>query len=410
MVFDRFKSWRQAETQGLTCPSCQHNNPEGTTICIRCYYQLDRPAFKQTSGLDVDTTSDLLDELVSEIEKEEIENEELEPPSFSMDNVVVDVAQYRDDDEITLAQQPDFSSILNPSPPMEEEEEYELTSEDAPRFVNKFEVPDSHGDFEEAEEIEHKPIELVQPTAETPNHVEIVSASEVPDTNGWSTSEEVNPMTDPADFDSDGVVDEYEAAFASPISIVDGTQDPRPKSRQRPLEEIQAEDSEIVEEPDLSQDPVIELPSAPTNLPIPRLNARPIPEQDELPEISDASPALPPAPRKPWKSTDEALATAIPEAVSYWPWVQQDEWPQAEVMKQLKAALRAALERNIAEATVLLDEVGPHLGNRTSFVYPVGKLLMWIGRPNAAEKMVGAASLTYPNDSEITRAREKLIS
>ncbi len=410
MVFDRFKSWRQAEIQGVTCPSCQHYNPEGTTICIRCYYQLDRPSFKQTSGLDDSTSSDLLDELVSEIEKEEIENEELKPPSFSMDNVVIDVAQYGDDDEVILTQQPDFSSILNPSQSMEEEEEYELTSEDVPRFVKKFEVPDSPGNSEEAEETEYKPIELVQPTAETPGHVEIVPASEVPDTNGWSTPEEATPVTDSADFDGDGVVDEYEAAFASPISIADETQEPHPESEKRPLEEIQAEDSEVVEEPSPSQDSTIELPPAPTSLPIPWLNASPIPERVELPEISDAPQNLPSAPRIPSVSTNKDLVTAIPEAVSYWPWVQQDEWPQSEVKKQLKDALRAALERNIAEATVLLDEVGPHLGNRTSFVYPVGKLLMWIGRVNAAEKMVEAASSTYPNDPETTLAREKLIS
>ena len=408
MVFDRFKSWRQGESQGVTCPSCQHNNPEGTTICIRCYYQLDRPSFEQSSGLDDGTSSDLLDELMSEIEKQAIANEDMKPPSFSMDNMIVDVAQYGDNDEIILNKQPDSSSIPNPPPTIEEEEEYELSSEDAPRFVNKFEVPEGPEDLGEIEEIERKPIELVQPTAQTPDYVEVVSASEVPDTNGWPTSE-ATLVTDPADFDGDGVVDEYEAAFASPNSIIDEDQEPLPESRHRSFE-FQAEDNEIVEEPDLSPDSVFELPSAPKNLPIPRLNAKPIPQQAEPPENDYAAPVLPPAPRLPQESANEPLATATPEAVGYWPWDQQEEWPQAEVKKQLKAALEAALERKIAEATVLLDEVGSHLGNRTSFVYPIVKLLMWIGRPNAAKKMIEAASSTYPNDPEITRAREKLIS
>jgi len=333
----------------------------------------------------------LLDELASEIEKQEIANEEFKSPSFSMDNVIIEVAQYGDNDEVTLTQQPDFSSILTQSPLIEEEEEYDLASEDAPRFVNKFEVPESPENLDEIQDIEHKPIELVQPTAETPNHVGVVSSSEVPDTNGWPILEEVTPVTDPADFDGDGVVDEYEAAFASPNSIIDESQEPLP-------------------EPDQTPDPAIELPSAPTKPPIPRLNANPVPQQVEPRGNDDTTPVLPPAPRLPWESANENLATATPEAVRYWPWVQQEEWPQAEVKKQLKAALEAALERNIAEATVLLDEVGSHLGNRTSFVYPIGKLLMWIGRPNAAEKMIEAASSAYPNDLEITRAREKLIS
>jgi ribosomal protein L40E len=414
MVFDRFKSWRKEQSQGVVCPSCQHSNQEGATVCTRCYYQLDRPSFKQTSGLGDDESSDLLDELVSEIEKQENEDEKWVAPSFSMDDVTVDVAQYEDNDHIILNQQPDFTSILNPPPSMEEEEEYELSSEDSPQFVKKFEVPESPEDFEEAEETEHKPIELVQPTAETPDHVEVVSASEVPDTNGWPIPEETTPVADPADFDGDGVVDEYEAAFASPISI-SGENRELPQEPRQGIPEEQVEDSELVEEPDARSDPLFELPPAPTNLPIPRLIAEPVPEQVEPQETQDTTPALPPAPVQPWDAANEVVMTSTPEGARFWPWEQQEEWPLAEVKKQLSAALRAAKEQNIAEATVLIDEVGPHIGNRTPDVvavlfYAVGKLLMSIGRPRAVERMVEAASLTYPDSPEIVLARKKLIS
>ncbi|MEC8998231.1 MAG: hypothetical protein VX909_03170 [Candidatus Thermoplasmatota archaeon] len=414
MVFDRFKSWRKEQSQGVVCPSCQHSNQEGAAVCTRCYYQLDRPSFKQTSGIGANESSDLLDELVSEIEKQENEDEGWVAPSFSMDDVTVDVAQYEDNDHVTLNQQPDFTSILNPPPPMEEEE-YELSSEDSPQFVKKFEVPESPDDSEEAEETEHKPIELVQPTAETPEHVEVVSASEVPDTNGWSFPEETTPVTDPADFDGDGVVDEYEAAFASPISISGENQEPPQEPRRRTPEEEQVEESELVEESDASSDPLSELPPAPTSLPIPRLNAEPVPEQVEPQETHDTTPALPPAPVQPWDTANDVVMTSTPEGARFWPWEQQEEWPLAEVKKQLSAALRAAKEQNIAEATVLIDEVGPHIGTRTPDVvavlfYAVGKLLTSIGRPRAVERMVEAASLTYPDSPEIVLASKKLIS
>ena len=414
MVFDRFKSWRKEQSQGVVCPSCQHSNQEGAAVCTRCYYQLDRPSFKQTSGIGANESSDLLDELVSEIEKQENEDEGWVAPSFSMDDVTVDVAQYEDNDHVTLNQQPDFTSILNPPPPMEEEE-YELSSEDSPQFVKKFEVPESPDNSEEAEETEHKPIELVQPTAETPEHVEVVSASEVPDTNGWSFPEETTPVTDPADFDGDGVVDEYEAAFASPISISGENQEPPQEPRQRTPEEEQVEESELVEESDASSDPLSELPPAPTSLPIPRLNAEPVPEQVEPQETHDTTPALPPAPVQPWDTANDVVMTSTPEGARFWPWEQQEEWPLAEVKKQLSAALRAAKEQNIAEATVLIDEVGPHIGTRTPDVvavlfYAVGKLLTSIGRPRAVERMVEAASLTYPDSPEIVLASKKLIS
>ena len=84
---------------------------------------------------------------------------------------------------------------------------------------------------------------------------------------------------------------------------------------------------------------------------------------------------------------------------SFWPWQQQDEWPIPEIIKQLQAAFRSAKDQNKAQTTVLLDEVGPHLGNRTSLVYSVGKLLMSIGRNVEAQRMVESAFKTYPKYS-----------
>ena len=95
---------------------------------------------------------------------------------------------------------------------------------------------------------------------------------------------------------------------------------------------------------------------------------------------------------------------------SFWPWQQQDEWPVPEIIKQLQAAFRSAKEQNTAQTTVLLDEVGPHLGNRPSLIYSVGKLLMSIGRNTEAQRMVESAYETNPEDPDVTRAKEKLIS
>ena len=95
---------------------------------------------------------------------------------------------------------------------------------------------------------------------------------------------------------------------------------------------------------------------------------------------------------------------------SFWPWQQQEEWPVPEIIKQLQAAFRSAKEQNKAQTTVLLDEVGPHLGNRTSLIYSVGKLLMSIGRNTEAQRMVELAYKTNPEDADVARAKEKLTS
>ena len=93
-MFDRFKSWSNSNSKGLVCPSCQHSNQEGTKVCTRCYYQIDRPSFQQNSGLEEDESTDLLDQLMSEIEHEE--EEEITPPSFALDDLTVEVSQYGD--------------------------------------------------------------------------------------------------------------------------------------------------------------------------------------------------------------------------------------------------------------------------------------------------------------------------
>ena len=90
---------------------------------------------------------------------------------------------------------------------------------------------------------------------------------------------------------------------------------------------------------------------------------------------------------------------------SFWPWQQQEEWPVPEIIKQLQAAFRSAKEQNKAQTTVLLDEVGPHLGDRTSLIYSVSKLLMSIGRNTEAQRMVELAYEYNPEDPDVARAK-----
>ena len=381
MVFDKFKSWRSSKNLGVPCPSCQHRNPEGTKVCTRCYYQIDRPAFEQDSGLEENESNDLLDQLMSEIEKEEGEQEEI-PTAFSMDDVTIEVAQYGDDDQIFLSEAPDFQTNTSSSEP--EEEDYELTAADIPAFVQKFEVPKETDDEESTEITEKHVVELIQPTADTPDFVDVVSASEVPDTNGWPKPTGGLPVSDPADFDGDGRVDAFEAAFANSDSDTEDPFEEKPKSREETT-----------------------LPPAPSDLPIPTINSTPVPK---VPEESHEPTPIPPAPAGLADPVPLPLPIEVEETQTFWPWHQQEEWPTTDIIKQLQSAIRAAKEQNMAEATVLLDGVGPHLGNRSSLVYSVGRLLMSIGRGSEAIRMVETASRIYPEDPDIAKAREKLSS
>ena len=75
---------------------------------------------------------------------------------------------------------------------------------------------------------------------------------------------------------------------------------------------------------------------------------------------------------------------------------------------QVKAAMEAARSKDIAQATVLIDEVGPHLGNRSKLVYPIGALLQRIGRAKAVDKLLKEASQILPEDPNVATARSKL--
>ena len=368
-MFDRFKSWSNSNSKGLVCPSCQHTNQEGTKVCTRCYYQIDRPSFQQNSGLEEDESTDLLDQLMTEIEHQE--EEEIAPPSFALDDLTVEVSQYEEGEEIVLDRKPTFDSMF---PSKEDvDEEYELTADDIPQFVQKFEVPK---DLPEEEEIiERRQIELVQPNSETPTFVQPTPPSELIDAEESGVPLSNQPRLKPEDFDGDGKIDEFEAAFST-------------------------ESTELDTSP--------QIPPAPS-FSIPKITSLPVQEERGV-SSSETIPKLPSAPVIPQQENPPKPNEHSEEPPTFWPWQQQEEWPAAEIIKQLQSAIRSAKEQNTAQATVLLDEVGPHLGNRTSLVYSVGRLLMSIGRNSEATRMVESAIKLHPDDPDLVRASEKLIS
>ena len=162
-----------------------------------------------------DESTDLLDQLMSEFEEEEGE-EEPTTHSFAFDDLTVEVSQYGEDDEVQLDRKPDFDSMI--SPVDEVDEEYELTADDIPQFVQKFEVPRSLEEEDEEDEVLiQRTIELIQPNAETANFIQPLPPSEIIEANetGSPTGEDAEIEAD--DFDGDGKIDEFEEAFAKEL-------------------------------------------------------------------------------------------------------------------------------------------------------------------------------------------------
>ncbi|MFQ3343913.1 MAG: hypothetical protein ACI9EM_000437 [Candidatus Thalassarchaeaceae archaeon] len=376
IMWERFKNWKNNTSDGLVCPLCQHKNSAKAEICKSCSYQLNKPNHLQISSIEESETNDLFDELMNEsdVEKEE-EIIDWSKATFKMDDVTVDVNQYTEEDEVFLSSKPNLSmtsgAIEIPKDKNIQQEDYQLSPEDAPSIPVKFEIPEE--DTTEVEEIEYKPVGLIQPTAGTPDNVQITSAEQI--------TEEISEIKifDAADFDGDGDVDVYEQAFFSEENTL---------------------------ESDISTSII---PPAPLNLPRFEHSEEIFDEmKEEIPAVKDNLPFLPSAPIIPVLEAQEPLFIEIEHKTTYWPWDQQDEWPFSELKEQVLTAMRAAIEKNIAQATVIIDEVGPHLGGQTNLMYPIGKLLDTIGRKNTVDKMIVSAFKYAPNDPNVIQAKQKL--
>jgi len=160
-----------------------------------------------------------------------------------------------------------------------------------------------------------------------------------------------------------------------------------------------------------SQPPIV-VPAAPAGMPPP-----PPPtvakHVDPMDAAFDGGASPPRIPRIPKIPTMPHIAQAneaqdMPANNGFWPWPQQEEWPNREVALKIKEAMEEAKRKNVAQVMVLLDEVGPHLGDRTKLLYPIGALLQRVGRALAVDRMIAAAVEAEPDDKHVQIAKSKL--
>ena len=447
LVFDKFKSWRNASVgPTIECPLCQTANPEDATECTQCLYQLGKAAFEQTTSVNEQEAGTLFDELLSDFEEEEEEEViDWSKGTFTMDDVTIDVEQYGDDDGIKLSDNPTFAMTVDHPDPVddEEEEDYQLTSADAPEFVTKFEVPET--ELEPLEEAQPQQVELVQPTAIAPENDLIVSSDDIPDDDDevvapepatevqQETEQKVEEEPSPELEEEVVETNEEEKLLGlKKVELVEiaadkglSTSGTKAELVSRILsgeatteEEVESEieEEEIAEsEPELPTP--IAVPSTPAGLPIPPpVSARPVDPMDAAFDGNTPEPIIPAIPKPP-KIPKIPKLPHIEEANSvedesmnngFWPWPQQEEWSNRDVAMKIKEAMEAAKSRNMAQSTVLLDEVGPHLGDRSKLIYPVGALMQRLGRAAAVDKMLEIAMEISPDDPHVQTAKAKL--
>jgi len=466
MVFDKFKNWRKgAVGPTVECPLCHTLNPEGTMQCSQCMYQLGKAAFEQVASIDDAEAGSLFDELLADFdENEEEEVIDWSKGTFTMDDVTIDVEQYGKDDEIKLSENPTFAmSVDLPDSVEEDEGDYELTAADAPTFVTKFEMPESEPEL--LEEVPSQQIELIQPTAESAETVEIVAADAIPDRNGSlfktmpaaekpapvveespETEVEPEPVPETAEVQAEEESEaEPEVAAETQVESTEITEKSLlllkkvelaemaeaeglstsgtkaelaariiagPPEIEEAAESVIEPKSEAEPMPKPASQPPIVVPAAPAGMPPPPpLTAAK--HVDPMDAAFDGGASPPRIPRIPKIPTMPHIAQAneaqdMPANNGFWPWPQQEEWPNREVALKIKEAMEEAKRKNVAQVTVLLDEVGPHLGDRTKLLYPIGALLQRVGRALAVDRMIAAAVEAEPDDKHVQIAKSKL--
>ena len=141
----------------------------------------------------------------------------------------------------------------------------------------------------------------------------------------------------------------------------------------------------------------------------PRISPPKIPEIDSISDTAIESES---------ESQNESIMMAVDgflnhdiervQRPSYWPWPQQMPWIERDIAVKLKQAMGEAKEKRMGRARELLDEAGPHLGERTRLLFPVCRLLQALGRGDEVPKIIDGAEKLHPSDPAVADARYRL--
>ena len=434
----------------VACPLCEQQNDEGHTDCIRCGYKLGRSGNHQQGSYVEQQTSDIFSALMEEDE------EELESPmvdwsqtTFTMDDVTIEVSQYNDDGEVSLSSTPKFASKYDEMPDdakniipsnfnhgtketgvIEELEsegnlqksEEEVVEGGPPLVEVHEEEEDEELDTSEEEAVEEDlplvgaiPDEDLPLVGAVPDYSESITQVEHGKDGPNDTG---NGLLKRTELDPTPAMEEEElhsltsAELRSMLSSVGAsTIGDKTELVKRFLESTEhgidtgSEESQVVEED-------AEVNTEKTQFSQNNsLGAKP----PLIPEIiSNPSPKIKSLNEEEGNSTMDIVDVYLEKSQatmtrsSYWPWPQEMPWIEKEIAVKLRQSLGEAKEKRMGRARELLDEVGPHLGDRTRLLFPVCRLLQALGRGDEVPSIIEGAEGRHPSDPAVTDARDRL--
>ncbi|MBC89013.1 MAG: hypothetical protein CMB12_07055 [Euryarchaeota archaeon] len=417
-MFGRRK--KEEAKDGLTCPLCTLENPLSAESCSRCYYDFTVGTHQQSRSSDEKEVNSLLNELNAEVSDSEEEGIDVDwtAHTFDMSDLSVEVADYGDSEDVTVSSTIGFARQLVSNDEVgneEGEDEYTLTSDDAPSSVEKFVVPE--GEEEDISIPEPTRIAIVDPVSkEGPGMDEDLL------TEDWSES-------DTAPVLSQNGTDEMEQLPEGSVPTSMPAMPAMPSTTSQPMETVTSPEPEPQEAlstlPAAEPRPVVAPPpeafenTASTGLPTlpgapptvqPNVQPVPSPPMPPMPNVSPGS-TSPPTPAPVAVPMPNLPTAPVPSSASpppIWPWPQAEPWDDRLLAGKVKNAMEAAKMNRKEEATQILDEIGPHLGDRTRLMLYIGALLKSLGRSDALSSMLEIARKDYMDDEHVIAALKQL--
>ena len=350
-----WKRKKDGKGEGNPCPFCGAQNAVDAVTCVQCYYDLSKPPRDQHLEVASDVQNDLLSTLMNN--EETIDEDEFAVEAvLDLEDVTIEVDQY--DDRQTSG---GFSFIDSHGPTLSETVEYEgldeveLTTEDAPKYEERFELPESNPLDEVAEPIHTGQGQLFQ-SNEQETEVDFTG----------SVGPDPNELPDLPDTDEEPP---FDAAAITTPDIPD---------------DIELSD---VSTPDLPEDNIASTPELPQEERVPEL-----PEDD----VVAASAEEP--------SNEDVVAPEVQTSTRIWPWPAGPPMDPREVHRIVVESLGLVRAGRVAEAEHNIDSLGPQLGDDVSLLYHIGLILQQAGRAEHLNWMLEMARRVHPNDENVRNA------
>ena len=429
-----FFGWGRRSKNLIECPLCQQSNNAEEMTCKRCGYQLGRSGNQQIDQDVQGQASDLFTALMDEAEEEVSEGPTVDwsQSTFTMDDVTIEVSQYDDDHQVELSTVPSFATRFEDMP----DEAKTVLPSNVESHVKGEDLQDDTEEYEELPAIEVAADEGF-PLAEAVPDEDLPMVEAVPDEDLPMVSES---LEDTGKEDAVDGVQEIEVGGGDPVPSMDEDEllsltnaelrsmlsnlgAPTRGNKKALVERLLAVDTDVIEEESYEEEggsiedgsdeeaeddgEVISsemeadiLPAQPPLIPdIPNVGALDSEKSEDDDEYVSNLPEIDAVLDTPSESLEKS---------SYWPWAQKMPWTERDIAIKLKQAMEEAREKRMNKARDLLDETGPHLGERTRLLFPVCRLLQALGRGDEVPSIIAGAEEMHTSDPAVADARYRL--